>query len=135
VAAVFQSQGHDIGPEMEIFGNKNLHQRNFVVRMRCAFTPSVRSITRCSNFKPIYCSGFLKFSKAKVKDGEFLGMVMLCKLAGVTKVRELCIGAFFKTKHSLDLGYTAVDTRYVNFLSYHNNYYNFYLKDSMDSWI
>ena len=26
-------------------------RRKFVVRMRCAFTPSVRSITRCSNFK------------------------------------------------------------------------------------
>ena len=38
-------------------------------------------------------------------------MVMLCKLASVMKVKELCVGAFFKTKHSLDLSYTAVDTR------------------------
>lgn len=38
-------------------------------------------------------------------------MVALCKLASVMKVREMCVGAFFKTKHSLDLGYTAVDTR------------------------
>ncbi|XP_019850799.1 PREDICTED: single-minded homolog 2-like [Amphimedon queenslandica] len=110
VATIFQSQGCDIGPEMEALCKDPL-RRNFVVRMRCAFTPSVRSITRCSNFKPIYCSGFLKFSNKKVKEGEFVGMVMLCKLASVMKVKELCVGAFFKTKHSLDLSYTAVDTR------------------------
>lgn len=50
VATIFQSQGHDIGPEIEAFCKDPL-RRNFVVRMRCAFTPSVRSITRCSNFK------------------------------------------------------------------------------------
>lgn len=35
---------------MEALG-KDPMRRNFVVRMRCAFTPSVRSILRCSNFK------------------------------------------------------------------------------------
>ena len=52
VSAIFQSQGHDVGPEMEMESVDNNHlRRNFVVRMRCAFTPSVRSVTRCSNFK------------------------------------------------------------------------------------
>ena len=61
--------------------------------------------------QPIYCSAFLKFSSKKIKEGEFLGIVVLCKLASVMKIRELCVGAFFKTKHALDLSYTAVDTR------------------------
>ncbi len=34
-----------------VFDDKEPFRRKFVVRMRCAFTPSVRSITRCSNFK------------------------------------------------------------------------------------
>ena len=34
-----------------VFDAKDPMRRKFVVRMRCAFTPSVRSITRCSNFK------------------------------------------------------------------------------------
>ena len=34
-----------------VFDMKDPMRRKFVVRMRCAFTPSVRSITRCSNFK------------------------------------------------------------------------------------
>ena len=41
-----------------------------------------------------------------------VGVVALCKLASVSKIREMCVGAFFKTKHSLDLGYTGIDTRY-----------------------
>lgn len=66
------------------------------------------------NPQPIFSTVYLKFSNKKVKEGEFLGMVMLCKLASVLKVRELCVGAFFKTKHSLDLSYTTVDTRSVS---------------------
>ena len=34
-----------------VFDRRDPLKRNFVVRMRCAFTPSVRSIARCSNFK------------------------------------------------------------------------------------
>ena len=45
-------------------------------------------------------------------------MVALCKLASVMKVRELCVGAYFKTKHALDLSYTAVDTRWVKLSVY-----------------
>ncbi len=51
VAAIFQSQGHDVGPDIEALLGNNHRRRNFVARMRCAFTPSVRSVTRCSNFK------------------------------------------------------------------------------------
>ena len=47
----------------------------------------------------------------KIKEGEFLGMVMLCKLASTMRTKELCVGAFFKTKHALDLSYTTLDTR------------------------
>ena len=57
VATIFQSQGRDAGPDMEALGNNHL-RRNFVVRMRCAFTPSVRSVTRCSNFKVCKCKLF-----------------------------------------------------------------------------
>ena len=34
-----------------VFDRSDPLKRNFVIRMRCAFTPSVRSIARCSNFK------------------------------------------------------------------------------------
>ena len=37
---------------------------------------------------------------------------MFCKLATVSKIKEMVVGTFFKTKHSLDLSYTNVDTRY-----------------------
>ena len=53
-----------------------------------------------------------------MKEGEFLGMVMLCKLASAMKVKELCVGAYFKTKHSLDLSYTAIDTRFVYYYTW-----------------
>jgi hypothetical protein len=41
-----------------VFDAKDPMRRKFVVRMRCAFTPSVRSITRCSNFKVQHISMF-----------------------------------------------------------------------------
>jgi len=48
MSAIFQTQGHDTD---HVFDAKDPLRRKFVIRMRCAFTPSVRSITRCSNFK------------------------------------------------------------------------------------
>ena len=48
LGSVFRTQGHD---SEQVLDNKDPLRRKFLVRMRCAFTPSVRSITRCSNFK------------------------------------------------------------------------------------
>lgn len=63
------------------------------------------------SIKPIYCSCFLKFGKSGAQKGRFLGMVVFCKLAILSKIKEMVVGTFFKTKHSLDLSYTNVDTR------------------------
>jgi PAS domain-containing protein len=108
LATIFKTQGKD---SEHVFDRSDPLKRNFVVRMRCAFTPSVRSIARCSNFKPIYCSASLKFGRTEQTRGKFQGLVTLCKLASVSRIKEMCVGAFFKTKHSLDLGYTGIDTR------------------------
>ena len=56
-------------------------------------------------------SGVFPSASISDKEGEFLGMVMLCKLASTMRTKELCVGAFFKTKHALDLSYTTLDTR------------------------
>ena len=45
--------------------------------------------------------------------GQFTGIVALCKLASIPRLKEMVVGTFFKTKHALDLGYTAIDTRYA----------------------
>ena len=65
------------------------------------------------SMQPIYCSCFLKFGKSGGHKGQFLGMVAFCKLATLSKIKEMVVGTFFKTKHSLDLSYTSVDTRSV----------------------
>ena len=66
----------------------------------------------CSSpLQPVFCSLFLKFAQGGTNDGQFLGVVALCKLASIARVKEMCVGAFYKTKHSLDLSYTSVDTR------------------------
>ena len=44
-------------------------------------------------------------------------MVAFCKLATLSKIKEMVVGTFFKTKHSLDLSYTSVDTRSVGGVS------------------
>jgi len=53
-----------------------------------------------------------------VKRGQFLGIVALCKLASLPKIREMCVGTSFKTKHALDLGYIGIDTRIRWILGY-----------------
>lgn len=113
--AIFQTQGQETE---QVFDNSQPLRRNFVVRMRCAFTPSARSITRCSNFKPIYCSAQLKFLQDENGINQFKGIVGFCKPASIARIREMCVGAFFKTRHSLDLSYTTVDTRIRWILGY-----------------
>lgn len=57
--------------------------------------------------QPVYCSMFLKFSST----GELLGITSLCKLASISKIKEMCVGTFIKTKHALDMSFTAIDSR------------------------
>ena len=87
-----------------VFDRSDPLKRNFVIRMRCAFTPSVRSIARCSNFKvghtqktvtkgqccdcvlfvhlqPIYCSASLKFGKTEQTRGKFQGVLLSLSLS------------------------------------------------------
>ncbi len=45
--------------------------------------------------------------------GQFVGIVALCKLASTSKIREMVVGTFFKSKHSLDLSYKSLDRRCV----------------------
>ena len=66
----------------------------------------VRRVYRKMGFKQ-YNIITLPFCSAAV------GVVALCKLASVSRIKEMCVGAFFKTKHSLDLGYTGIDTRSI----------------------
>lgn len=47
-------------------------KRNFVVRMRCAFTPSVRSIARCSNFKVFVNSHYTVYSSNELASFTFI---------------------------------------------------------------
>ena len=72
--------------------------------------------------QPVFCSGYLKFAESGPNKGQFLGIVALCKLASVARVKEMCVGAFFKTKHSLDLSYTNIDTRYVHTCKHLHSY-------------
>lgn len=111
LATILHTQGRDTE---QVFDPCNPQRRNFVMRMRCAFTPSVQSITRCSNFKPVYCSMFLKFSSS----GELLGITSLCKLASISKIKEMCVGTFIKTKHALDMSFTVIDSRIRWILGY-----------------
>ena len=66
-----------------------------------------------SHTQPIYCSCFLKFARSGPNMGQFTGIVALCKLASIPRLKEMVVGTFFKTKHALDLSYTAIDTRYT----------------------
>nr|QIA61845.1 hypoxia-inducible factor 1-alpha-like protein [Halichondria panicea] len=115
LGSVFRTQGHD---SEQVLDQNDPLRRKFLVRMRCAFTPSVRSITRCSNFKPVYCSCYLKFAQSGPRKGQFIGLVALCKLANTNKIREMVVGTFFKSKHSLDLSYKSLDRRIYWILGY-----------------
>lgn len=52
-------------------------------------------------------------SSLTVYTGQFVGLVALCKLASTSKIREMVVGTFFKSKHSLDLSYKSLDRRWV----------------------
>ena len=62
---------------MEALGKDPL-RRNFVVRMRCAFTPSVRSILRCSNFKVTSCVVLSRNDKIRYSINTSLSYTSIC---------------------------------------------------------
>lgn len=66
--------------------------------------------------QPIYLNAHFKYSNTASSYGggeSFSGMVATCKLAGTSCIREICVGTSFRTKHSLDLKYTFLDTRCI----------------------
>ena len=59
-----------------VCNQKDPLRRKFVVRMRCAFTPSIRSINRCSNFKVRFylkTNNYIKIDLSQKEGNKIVG--------------------------------------------------------------
>lgn len=108
VAHIFSDHEPMVKPDLEESMLQS-RQKHFVVRMRSTFSASVRSITRCASFKPMYCSAQVSYRPSTQPMNpykrEVAQVTVLCRVAGLVDVKDMCLGVCVMSK--LDMTYNC----------------------------
>jgi PAS domain-containing protein len=121
VAHIFADHDPLVKPDLE-HELLQSSQKHFVVRMRSTFSASVRSITRCASFKPIYCSAKVTYQPSTNPlfpyKREIARISVICRVAGTVDLRDMCIGTCVMTKHDIQYNCVYVDNKMKLILGY-----------------
>ena len=97
-------------------------QKHFVVRMRSTFSSSVRSLTRCASFKPIYCAANITYRENSLPinpyQKELARVTIACRVAGLVDVHDLCLGVCVTSRCDLNYQCHGVDNKMRIILGY-----------------